>query len=228
MQEYSINKATEDIALIKMVIERTSRSLISFSQVFIWWGLVYLVANIIHICYFFSPLLFPGLNGGGNAFGPILQSLVILGLLFSYLKVKNRTPLVGLGKQLMNLWMIIIAFEILMPLLYRTFSWLFNINFFTNDITSQILDMSGYSIYLFLYAFGFLGICILTQFKLPAYFAIIYTLFGLLFTLPNPLLSIGYDSTVMQIFRFLVLGLVKALTFLTIGFYLKKQRVTEN
>jgi hypothetical protein len=228
MDEHTIEKATEDIALIKKVIERTSGSLISFSQVFIWWGLLFLGAYVINSCIFYLPGFIPEFGVSAFLYTNIRELLIILGVLLAYNKVINKTPLIGLSKQLIIIWIIIIGFQYITSLLYvillREFHMSEPVNAFITWLAFDYLT----------YAFGFLSISILTRFKLPGYFAILYSILALFCFLPNPLASISFLGSskdmliLMKSLNISILGLIRPLTFLLMGLYLRKQRIREN
>ena len=48
MDEKVLQQAVDDISVIKGVIERTGKSFVSFSKIFIYWGILFIFNSIIN------------------------------------------------------------------------------------------------------------------------------------------------------------------------------------
>jgi hypothetical protein len=47
MDEKTLHEAVENISLIKGVIDRTSRSFVAFSKIFIYWSILFILNSVI-------------------------------------------------------------------------------------------------------------------------------------------------------------------------------------
>jgi len=204
-------KAIEDIKYIKEVIQKTSSSMAAFSNIFIGWGLLFLVINIIF--YIGSKIPIPFLMDKMNLYDIFMKVLILLALpliivitVIMYKKIVKENPLKGVSKQLMNLWIYIIIFN---AVCYAGLS--FSVNTIDNQITYRVHILGGLSlipIALFVFAFGLLCINVFTGFKFPAVFALVYAIAGFYF------LFSGVTYPLLYL-------MLTPVTLLVIGLYLK-------
>ncbi|HEY5584688.1 MAG TPA: hypothetical protein VIK78_09385 [Ruminiclostridium sp.] len=166
MDKQTLEQAAEDISMIKQVIERTSNSFITFGQIFICWGVLLIISNLIgFIAYynFYSISTSPFL---------ILISQVLffsIGVVI-YFRNSRKIPLIGLSRQLMTLWLCIIAFSILIMCISSILVSVFNAPFYDYYASIQMT-----------FAFGFICTSIFTRLKLPAFLALFYVIVTIVF-----------------------------------------------
>lgn len=116
MDEKVLQQAVDDISVIKGVIERTGKSFVSFSKIFIYWGILFIFNSIINtMAYtgkfeFFSILYsYPVVN----FIFPV--ALTAIAAILIYRHVSKKIPLVGLEKQLMKIWLLILIMNVIPP-----------------------------------------------------------------------------------------------------------------
>lgn len=205
MDKNTLEKATEDLNFIKEVIDQTSNSLISFSRIFIGWGLLLSISVIFTIMGHFSP---------NPVFESICFQLVSSIIIFAvgliiYIVVSRRYSLKGLSRQLMTLWLYIIAFDLLIAIISTALS-----------TTLQAPYYDTFPIFLVSFALGFICTSIFTRRKLPGILALIYVLLALYFMQMPALLSYSVSFKMDYLSAFLL-----PLGFLILGGYLELIRI---
>ena len=114
MEEGTVERVERDIQLIKEVIEHTSNSISELSKTFISIGFLLLGAGIMnslsHLLIAVMPetLFF--------ALAVVFGLLVIAGMCIIFYKA-YKTPMMGVGKQLVRIWICIIIFQIVSSIL---------------------------------------------------------------------------------------------------------------
>ena len=212
MNKETTQKAIEDVKYIKEVIEKTSSSMLSLSNLFLKCGILFLGISIIKILG--SQIPIPGLGSKVGIYGILLQVFGFISLLLIIIipvlifkRLVKTNPLKGVSKQIMVFWIYIIIFQVIC---FLTLSLSDSILGIFNLFHVRAIDIfpSLAPIELFTFAFGLFCINIFTGLKFPLIFGTLYTLIGLyLMVLQMP----------PNIFNILVIPI----TFLIIGIYLK-------
>lgn len=220
MNEDSAKKVQGDIRFIREIIENTTNSITGLGKAFIMLGFIYLGAEIINLLsHFIAPVI------SSEVFFTIsiLFAIALISATSWTFYIVYKTPLMGLGKQLINIWACIIIFYFISSILNNALlPNLFNMHSFDNVHISQSLAFLTF-------AFGFLCMGIFTDFKILKLFSLLFAVVGLFFILPNPLTSIAYLNsnpnyfTLVQIISFGA-GFLVPFSFLFIGYYLESKR----
>lgn len=224
MGKDTVGRVERDIQLIKEVIENTSKSISELSKTFILLGFLLLGASIMnslsHVFAAFIPgELFLGL-------GLVFVLLIIAGMLLIFYKA-YKTPMMGVGKQLVKIWVCIIIFQLVSSILNNSIlPNLFNMNSPDNWHVLKSLQFLAYAV-------GFLCMGVFTGFKISNLLALLYAVIGLFYILPNPLTSMKFLNTNPSYFRLTEIidygvGLLIPITFLLIGYYLKNKKCRVN
>ena len=148
---------------------------------------------------------------------PVLQYFppiffLVLAASIVYIRVSGKNPLIGLEKQLMKVWLLILAMNIIPP----------KISISTaaseTDISTISLQVNNLSIMLFSLAVALIITSLFTDYKQPMYVAAFYIVVSIIhayFNLPilgNPIANVLYLISL-------------PFTLLYIGIYLKGQQV---
>ncbi|QUH27147.1 hypothetical protein [Serpentinicella alkaliphila] len=213
MDEKILNEAVESVELIKSIISRTKESFISFSTIFIYWGLLFTLNSIImlymtvnkeKVGYILNnyPIL--------NFMAPV--SIIALVAALVYRKVSNKIPLVGLEKQLMKVWVLILAINVIPSK--------FSIVTGTSELNLEMITIraNSFSTMFFSLAMGLLITSWFTGYRQLKYLSCAYIGISALYAYFNiPLLS---DSTTQILY-----SIAFPFTFFYTGFFLKSQQV---
>lgn len=190
-------KAMEDLNLIKEVIDRTSNSLISFSRIFIGWGLLLCIAVIFTIIgHYSTSSVFES-----AVFQLILGILILVIGVMIYIFIARKYSLMGLSRQLMMMWLSVIVFDLLIAIVPAVLS-----------DTLQAPYYDTLPLFLMSFAFGFICTSIFTRLKLPGILAFLYVLLAIYFMQMPALLpySISFKMDYISAFSvplgFLILG----------------------
>lgn len=224
MEEDAVKRVERDIQLIKEVIENTSKSISELSKTFILLGFLLLGASIMNsLSHLFvatipETLFFP--------LALVFVLLIIAGMFIIFYKA-YKTPMMGVGKQLVRIWICIIIFQIVSSILNNAIlPNLFNMHSPDNFHVSRSLELLAY-------AFGFLCMGVFTEFKISNLLALLYAVIGLYYILPNPLTSMKFLETNPSFYRLTEVidygvGFLIPITFLLIGYYLKNKKYRVN
>lgn len=214
MNNDAISKANEDIQLIKAVLSRTSTSISLFSKTFFWWGILQLCTNTLTIAdmkifnFFYKiPYFYTGFS--------IIMYLIAF-VVYRNISVKVGT--IGLGRQLMTLWLAIYTFEVVLTNVYLILH-----NFIDNSSVKYGFPIQ--SLFFIMYAFGMLCICVFTGLKLPGFLAAGYALIGVSYMLASNLTcfnNLYLPSHAGLLVNLIVISLMLvSLTYFILGVYLK-------
>jgi hypothetical protein len=204
MDDKVIRNAVDDVQLIKQVIDNTSNSLTAFSRIFILWGILLIVVNLIGLA------VFPANAGILNSpvWGYLIDAVIFIAAAAIYLSISKRTPLTGLSKKLMTIWVCILISDIIIS--------------FLTIILCNVLDVqlvNTFPVIVMSLAFGMLCMHIFTNYKFPAVLAAIYFLIAVFFwqCIPAIPYSVSFMIPYVSIF-------VLPSAFLILGFYLEFRR----
>ena len=169
-----IQEASNDIRIIREVLERTSRSLRSFGKIFLLWGVSFFFISAINIIYFNKFLTIENIS----SLNITLYSLVTLTFLLiipilSYIKVSKSNPLNGLEKQIMKIWIGILCLNILSNLV-PTSIIIDNVQYVKRSVVFSYIS----PITVFTYALGLFVVSLLTTYKQPKWIALLYVVVG--------------------------------------------------
>ncbi|WP_026478349.1 hypothetical protein [Alkaliphilus transvaalensis] len=212
MDEKLLNEAVESIELIKSIINRTKKSFISFSKIFIYWGILFILNGIIMVL----------MTTNNEKVGDILTNYPILNFMppitiialvaaLVYRKVSKKIPLIGLEKQLMKVWVLILALNVIPSKL--------NIITHTSDMTVEMITVraNSFSIMFFSLAMGLMITSWFTGYSQFKYLAFTYIGISVLYAYFNvPVLN----DLVIQLLYIVALPF----TFFYTGFFLKSQQ----
>lgn len=179
------------------MISRTAESALSLGKILIGWGILFLLklglafliaANEDYFNKLYSRIPY--------IFHSIYPAFIILAILI-YILYSRKLSIIALGKQLMKIWVFIIGFNILSPMLNLAFNRVLGINpYGLSDFRPAVS--------LITFAIGFYITYIFTDFKLTRWLCIIYTIAGFLAFIPGTVPNTFTDY--IWPFTFLILG----------------------
>ncbi len=212
-----MNEAVENISLIKGVIDRTNKSFIAFSKVFIYWGMLFIVNSII---YFIISSNEDKIFDIVNRFPPLnyIFPVGIITLLATliYRHISKKMPLIGLEKNLMKVW-ILVLFMNVMP-----YKIIINSSELTGmDITKIMIQVNHFSVMLFSLAIALIVTSLFSGYKHLMNLGLVYIGISLLYSILSfPML----EGTLLQ----LMYSLPLPFTFIYTGLFLKFQQTRRN
>ncbi|MCX7922993.1 MAG: hypothetical protein N3B21_13420 [Clostridia bacterium] len=216
MDEKILHEAVENISLIKGVIDRTSKSFIAFSKIFIYWGLLFILNSVITLLMILNreqafeiAMRYPALN----FIFPV--GIITLLAVLIYRAVSKKIPLVGLEKHLMKVWVLVLAMNVLPPKIS------INTANAATDPGSISVYASNFSVMLFSLAIALIVTSLFTGYKQLSYIGAIYITISVLHAYLN--LAI-FEGSLIQLLSLILLPL----TFLYTGFFLKSQQARRN
>ena len=216
MNELTLNEAVENISLIKGVIDRTSKSFVAFSKIFILWGVLFIVNSIITLYAQMNQSQFMDYFSRYPTLGYLFPvGFIALLAALIYWKISRKFPLVGLEKHLMKVWMLILIMNVI-PNKIMISSASSGI-----DMKSIVVQTNNFSTMLFSLAVGLIVTALFTDFKPLLRLGIIYILISLVHAYSN--FMTPFDHIVNIIFQ-----LALPFTFLFTGFFLKSRQAGRN
>lgn len=217
MDEKTLHEAVENISIIKEVMERTNKSFIAFSRIFIYWGILF-IAN--------SVLTFMIVSNKDKMFDiiskfPLLSYFFPVGIIsliaaLIYWFISKKIPLVGLEKHLMIVWIIILIMNVVPPKISVT-SLVPSI-----DLSSILIQTDNLSVILFSLAIALITTALFADYKQLMNLGIIYigiSVINAYFKFPM------FEGSTLQQFLH---GVPLPFTFLYVGFFLRTQQVRGN
>lgn len=215
MDQKTINEAVENISLIKGVIDRTSKSFVAFSKIFIYWGLLFILNSVISLVTSINmekvldlSRQYPALN-----FVPVIV-ITLLAILI-YQIVSKKVPLVGLEKHLMKVWMLILLLNVIPSKITV------NTPTASMDFASISVKSDNFSIMLFSLAIALIVTYLFTSYKQLCYIGVLYIAISVLHAYTN--FSI-YNSTLFMLLKLLVIPF----TFIYTGLFLRSRQARGN
>ena len=213
MNKEVLHEAVESVALIKEVIEKTRMSFVSFGKIFIYWGLLFIPYSILTFLFLINieqmqniAIQYPTLKYFSH---PVIFALIAA---IIYLSVSQQTPLIGLEKHLMKVWLLIIAMNIMPPKIsVSTVSS-------AVDISSISIHVNNLSVLLFSLAIALIVTSLFTGYRQPMFVAGFYvgvSIINAYFSMP---IFGGMVGSILYV-------LSLPLTFLYTGIFLKGQQV---
>lgn len=226
MHENSLDRAVSDIKLIREVIENTTSSIVQLSRMFTYLGFWFMAVGVFDIIFHF--ILTGSVSYGTLGTIARLSVYVTLPLLVLIFVLTLRTPMDRISRQLAFIWIFVFLLGLFGSSLFNLFSSWFGMQNMENFYLVRALQMLAY-------AFGFLCTGILSKFKLPGVFAGIFFVLGFFLMLPNHFIT-GFVSDYLRAIPLSygqltggisdAIGIMVAITFLFMGYYLhyKKER----
>lgn len=216
MEKEVLYEAAENISLIKSMIERTSKTFISFSKIFIYLGLLFLIYSGIHMFLLLnqeSGLKIVSQNPYLTYM--VLMSVFILLTAFIYVSISKKMPLVGLEKSLMKVWLLTIVMNMI-PIKVDIDTSRMGIS--QVEGTFVMVQTNSLSVLLFSLAIALILTSQLANYKQPRIVGLVYIGFSILYAFSNnPIMNDGCFGY-LSIF-------ILPITFLYLGFYLKSKQV---
>jgi hypothetical protein len=213
MDNKILQKAMDDISTIKEVIDKTGKSFASFSRIFIYWGVLFIVNSIISLfltankeqmfeLYKQYPIL--------SFVFPIPVIALAAGLI--YFGVSKKVPLLGLEKHLMKIWLLILILNLLPPRI-EILSPLGS-----GDISAMTVSINNLNILFFSLAIALVATSLFTGFKQPMHIGAVFIAVSIIDTYFRIPVN---NNMIYQLLYFAALPF----TFLYTGLYLRSKQL---
>jgi len=217
MDDKILNEALENVSVIKGVIDRTSRSFVAFSKIFICWGLLFILNGIINLVVYSNWDSLQNIIRNYSFLISIVHPGIITAIAaLIYVYISKKIPLAGLEKHLMKIWVLIIAMNAIQPKISIQ-SMLPSVDF--SDI---IVRTDNFSVVLFGLAIALIATVLFTDYKQLRNLGIIYICISVIHLFLRIQLLDG--PAITQIIYFLPLPF----TFLYTGFFLRSRQIRGN
>lgn len=174
MEERLLKDAVEDISLIKAMIEKTRKSFLGFSKIFIGWGLMYLGVSLLHMIANMHPEATRSFYSDHQLVVYLVPMLLIALAVFIYHKVSKKQPLNGLERHLMVLWGLILLL-LMIPIRVELMSEA------TGAYEYTLVTVNNFSTSMFSLGIALAMTSALTEIKVFKYMATGYMIYGFLF-----------------------------------------------
>lgn len=222
MEEQILEKALDDVQLIKSVISRATDSIYSLGKVFMWWGGAFLFISIISLLSYFNWPNLANILREYNLLAMIPKILVGITTLVIYFVSAKKTRPSGLNRQFLIIWLTIICYVTLWTVLNRLI--FYKATTIIMDDKFTILGMfTGYPIFPF--AIGMLSIQVLTHLKFPGWLTVVYLIFYLIENIISILTKYTYN---FKLFLSIINCISIPLIFTLLGVYLEYKRAKSN
>lgn len=213
-----LNKAVEDISLIKDIINMTNKNFTSFSKIFMFWGILF-IFNSIYNLYLTTKSDFSMLKSNNFLVSIVPLILIITISIIIFKLVTKNKPLIGLEKQLMIVWILILFMNVIPPEI--------NINTPISDVGSTnnlVISVSHTAPIYFSLAIGLIATYLFTSYKGVKRIGILYIVLSILLVYGKILIGPGFTSFFNGLNRFLGFIALPG-TFVFLGFYLKRKEL---
>lgn len=209
MEEKVLQQAVNDISVIKGVIERTGKSFISFSKIFIYWGILFIFNSIINTMAYSGKFKLLYNYPIVNFIFPV--ALTAFAAILIYRHISKKIPLVGLEKQLMKVWLLILVMNVIPP----------KVSVFITEPATEIVTIHTdlTPILFFSLAVALITTSLFTGYRQLKYTGAIYILISLLYAYVIP--ASANEITLFQLPYILALPF----TFIYTGLFLKSRQV---
>ncbi|NLD49191.1 MAG: hypothetical protein GX660_18680 [Clostridiaceae bacterium] len=212
MDNKTINEAVENISLIKGIIDRTSKSFAAFSRIFIYWGILFIFNSVIQAFMLANQdkmldisIRYPVIN---YVF-PVGFIALIAALI--YRNVSKKLPLVGLEKQLIILWLLILIMNIIPQRIIIDTSQA------AQNMSTVVVHTNTFSVMLFSLAVGLIATSMFAGYRQLKYTGIVFIV-----------LSLTYAFFNIPVFTEEIIWLLQSIslpfTFLYTGLFLKSRQ----
>ncbi len=214
MDNDQITEAVDNISLIKGIINRTSRSFTTFGRIFIYWGLLFILnsAATLFVIQNKEQMLDLSLRYPlANWVFPL--GIIALAAALIYRAISKKTPLIGLEKHLMILWLMILVLNVLPPRIMIDSAGV--------ALQSVTVHTSNFSPMFFSLAIALVMTSLFTGYRRLMHIGLLYIAISVLYAFCNfPV----FDSKVSQFLSLLALPF----TFLYTGFFLRSRTAGGN
>lgn len=217
MDEKFFNEAAENLSIIKGVIDRTSKSFISFSKIFICWGILFIVNSIINLTIISTwDNIVNTISSHRILYSILHPGIITLIAAFVYWYISKKKSLVGFEKYLMIIWVLVLIMNAIQPKIS------INTTAPTLDMTKIIVRTDNFSVILFGLAIALITTGFFAGYKHLRNLGIVYICISLIYIFFE--FQMLYEAPIFQIIYFLPLPF----TFLYTGFFLRTQQIRRN
>lgn len=230
MEESAVQSAVNDIKLIKGVIEKSTGPIMQLSKTFIYLGYWFLAIGVFDVYFHFY--LSQRLAISTLYIISYISATMSLPFLVWIFVSAFRTPLYGINRHIIKIWVWVFVFAFGGSVVINKIIAL-DPNFFQYLENFYIIR----ALQLLAYAFGFLCMSVFSKLKLPVLFALLYAATGLFCILPNHIILKILSFDVLKIFHSYnemtgrisdSIGIMVAVTFLIMGYYLHQKKARSN
>ena len=208
--EKQLESVVDDISIIKSVIEKTRRSFVGFSKIFIIWGCMYIAMSLLSFVQNMN--IEATMTFYNNV--PLLVYLIpavffgIGGLV--YFSVVRKQPLIGLERHLMTMWVLVIFVQLIRM----------NVEIpMDADTTTMIVKTSNFTFVSYVLGIGLIMTGILTELKNFKFIGGVYILLALVHSYAPSFVGGLSITRAMDSLGYVIMPF----TLLYVGVYLKRQ-----
>ena len=216
MDEKILSEAVENISLIKGVIDRTSKSFVAFSRIFIYWGILFILNSVVTLVMTMNEEFMIHIMTRYPVLNYALVGVIVLVAALIYRNISKKIPLVGLEKHLMKIWLLTLIMNAIpkrVEIIQTTATAI--------DMSSIIIKTNTFSMMIFSLAIALIATSLFTGYKKLMYLGVTYISISIVYAYFN--LNV-LDARLIEILQFMVLPF----TFLYTGFFLKSQQARGN
>jgi hypothetical protein len=216
MDQKTLNEAVENISIIKGIIDRTGKTFVGFSRIFIYWGFLFIINSIFSLYMFANKESILPIMGKIPVLGNMLPTgITAIIAAIIYFTISKKAPLVGLEKHLMKVWMLVLIMNVIPS----------KISIDTSEVLLDVSKISiqtdRFSIMLFSLAIALITTSMFAGYKQFMYLGCIYIGVSII----NAFIRIPlFEATSVQ----LLFSLFLPFTFLYTGFFLKSRQTRSN
>ncbi len=210
MEGQILEKAVEDIQLIRNVMVRSSHSVTALNKIFILWGTVFFTVGALSWSLIFIwPDLFDILTQVSPFLIVLPKVMITLAALIIYIVFREGVCNEGLNRQFLLIWLAIIGYNNLWPSFIHL---VLNRSHFISFVP-------GFTLISF--AVGMLCMRIFTRMSLPGWMALSCVVLDIILSILSNILK---DNVIFSYSKSMIFGLIMPLSLLVFGFFLKKKR----
>lgn len=213
MNEQTLHEAVDNISTIKSIIDRTNKSFTTFSKIFIYWGVLFILNSALNLIMTSNRAKMQDIMSVSPALNylfPVGATALIAVLIFW--RITRCMPLVGLEKHLMKVWVLTLFMNIIPNRI--------SINTMEESVNVTTLQIytNRFSMVLFSLAIALIATAVFADYKHLMILGYLYIGISVL----NAYVSfpIFEGSTLLQFLHALPLPF----TFLYTGFFLKSRQ----
>lgn len=207
MENQVLEKAVDDISLIKSIIEKTRKSFSGFSKIFIQWGILFSAFGFLQWIQTMNLEAMSEFYMKNQLMLFLLPLILFVIATIIYRRVVKKQPLIGLERHLMVLWIMILFLQIIPTKV--SVSSLSNPN-----ITRVVTTTNNFSIMVFALGIALVMTSVLTGLNIFKYVGFGYFILAFVH---------GYVPMYSLVYSLGQLGyVILPFTLLFTGIYLKK------
>jgi len=208
--EKQLESVVDDISIIKSVIEKTRRSFVGFSKIFIIWGCMYIAMSLLSFVQNMN--IEATMTFYNNV--PLLVYLVpavffgIGGLV--YFSVVRKQPLIGLERHLMTMWILVIFAQLIRMSIEIPMD---------ADTSTMVVKTSNFAFVSYVLGIGLIMTGILTELKNFKFIGGVYILLALVHSYAPSFVGGLSITRAMDSLGYVIMPF----TLLYVGVYLRRQ-----